>query len=108
MKQTKATSWKEQWDTTANQMIGRFEENNRKYVITYDTPRSVANKIKFAKEKSLGGVWVWFVSTDDFQGECPDDVTTFADYPYAIRAPRKERKFPLLRTVNEAMNILST
>lgn len=103
----KRDSWSQSWNTTANEMIGKYSENGKNYVVTFDTPRSVANKVKFAKEKGLGGVWVWFVTTDDFKAQCPDDFTTFADYPQPIRPPRLERDFPLLRTVNEAMNILS-
>jgi hypothetical protein len=33
-------------------------------------------------------------------------LTTFVDFPHETRLPRKEKDYPLLRTINEAMEIL--
>jgi hypothetical protein len=62
-------------------------------------------------EKNLGGVWTWLVDSDDFRGECKFDPTAFADYPKSVfqvnKATTLERDFPLLRTINRAMEMLS-
>lgn len=103
----KKSTWTQRYDRVSNQVIGKFNENGKNYVITYDSPRTIANKIKLMMENNLGGVWVWFVSTDDFRGDCEPDTTTFADYKIPTKPPRSEQDYPLLRTVNEAIAILS-
>lgn len=102
----KNRDWSVRFDSTASQAIGKFQSNGVNNVVLFDTPRSVANKVKFANGKNLGGVWIWFVDSDDFRGDCEPDSTTFADYNQITRAPRTERDYPLLRTINEAFEIL--
>jgi chitinase len=104
----KESSWDVRFDPEASEAIGKFRRDGSTHVVTYATPRSVANKVKFAMEKNLGGVWAWFVDTDDLRGECKRDLTTFADFSQATPTPRRERDFPLLRTINEAMEMLSS
>lgn len=52
--------------------------------MTFETPRSVANKAKYAVENNLGGIWASFVDTlvdtDDLHGHFKPDITTYADY----------------------------
>lgn len=103
----KIHEWEVSFDPEASQAIGKFKYDNLTKVTTYDTPRSVANKVKFMMEKNLGGVWTWFVDSDDFRGKCKPDLTTFADFPQPTKAPRKEKDYPLLRTVNEAIEMMS-
>lgn len=96
------------FDDTASQAVSKFVKDGKTHVVTYDTPRSVANKVKFVVDNNLAGVWTWFVSSDDLHGECEADSTTFADYP-SDKTPNQKsrpRDFPLLRTVNEALEIL--
>lgn len=104
----KNNDWTVRFDPIASQAIGKFKSNGITNVVTYDSPRSVANKVKFLSEKQLGGVWTWFVDSDDFHGDCEPDATTFVDYPGVTVAPRTERDYPLLRTINEAFEILKT
>jgi len=54
--------------------------------VSYDNERSVRLKANFAFEKKLGGVMVWSIETDDFNGVCNGE------------------KFPLLRTLNKALS----
>lgn len=92
----------------ASQAVSKFVKDGQTHVVTYDTPRSVANKMKFVVDKKLAGVWIWFVSGDDLHGECDPDATAFADYP-PDQAPTQSsmpRDFPLLRTINNALEIL--
>ncbi|KAL7042202.1 hypothetical protein ACKWTF_001063 [Chironomus riparius] len=51
--------WTYKFDRFASQMIGKFKENGTTHVAVYDTPRSVANKVKYAMDKDLLGVWAW-------------------------------------------------
>lgn len=62
----KEREWKEvRFDENASQSIGKFEKDGLTHVVTFETPRSIANKVKFAVEKNLGGVWVFFVDTGE-------------------------------------------
>ncbi|XP_022920930.2 acidic mammalian chitinase-like [Onthophagus taurus] len=38
--------------------------------IGYDNPKSIAIKVAYAKARGLGGVMVWSLETDDFNGKC--------------------------------------
>lgn len=90
------------FDKTASQAVAKYTQDGRKHVVTYDSPRSVANKVKYVVEQKLGGVWVWFVSSDDFRGDCDIDPTTYADFPNKT-VDSKTRSYPLLRTVIQAL-----
>lgn len=93
------------FDKTASQAIAKFTKDGKKHVVTYDSPRSVANKVKYMLEQKLGGVWVWFVSSDDFRGDCEIDPTTYADFENKT-VDTKIRSYPLLRTVIQALTFL--
>lgn len=94
------------YDTETSQAIGKFTQDGLTNVVTFDSARGVANKAKLIIDQKLGGAWVWFVDADDWRGDCPMDSTTFADFPNPIGVPRRERDYPLLRTVNEAFKML--
>nr|QIJ96699.1 chitinase 2b [Glyphodes pyloalis] len=57
---------------------------NRNWV-SYDNPSSLVIKTEYAMSLNLGGVMVWSIETDDFNGLCG------------------EGDFPLLRTLNKAL-----
>ncbi|KAG5677955.1 hypothetical protein PVAND_007668 [Polypedilum vanderplanki] len=103
----KEKQWFFQFDQKSSQMIGKYLTNGKHAVAVFDSPRSVANKVKYAMEKNLRGVWAWSIDMDDFDGDCEIDETVFNDY-----GPRKpqiyhQRDFPLLRTMNIAMKFLN-
>ena len=58
--------------------------NQAKWV-SYDNEESVRLKADFAWEKSLGGVMVWSIETDDFKGLCGGE------------------KYPMMRALNNAL-----
>lgn len=99
--------WDISFDPESSQAIGKFKHNGLTNVATFDSPRSVANKVKFLMEKNLAGVWTWFVDSDDFRRRCEVDTTAFSDYQNVSVPIRKEQDFPLLRTVNDAMELLT-
>ena len=95
------------YDTQASQEIGKFRENDLTHVVAYDSPRSIVNKIKYMADKKLAGVWTWFVDSDDFRAECEPETNAFVDFPMAKVARRREKDYPLLRTLNEAMEVFA-
>ncbi|KRT82813.1 glycoside hydrolase, partial [Oryctes borbonicus] len=78
--------WKIFWDDFAKVP---FAVNGEKF-ISYDDVRSVREKVKFAIIKRLGGIMVWELDTDDFRGDCRQQVDGYYDYP-------------LLRTINNEL-----
>lgn len=103
----KYKNWEEQYDENAAQIIGKFiNKEGRTHVFVFDSPRSIAVKVKFAMEKNLGGVWTgWSVAMDDHGGECEPDLATFIDFPHLTAPTRTARDFPLLRTINETLEL---
>lgn len=79
--QNTTAGYVEHWDEESRTQYAISGEN----VITFDNERSIAEKVKFAMEQKLGGVMVWSVDTDDFQGDCGAE------------------NFPLMRTINKAI-----
>ncbi|XP_034108119.1 probable chitinase 2 [Drosophila albomicans] len=105
----KTSGWTKEWDAQTSQMLACSERSvftQEVKVVTFDSSRSIANKVKFAMRKRLAGVMVWSVDTDDFLGECELDEDTFADFRLVKTAPRRlNNNYPLLRTINEATTL---
>ncbi|KAL7733630.1 hypothetical protein ACLKA6_005082 [Drosophila palustris] len=105
----KTSGWTKQWDPQTSQVLARSERNvftQDVNGVTFDSSRSIANKVKFAMKKRLAGVMVWSVDTDDFLGDCQLDEDTFADFRLVTTAPRRlSHNYPLLRTINEATSL---
>lgn len=80
-------------------------------VVSYDSPRSIANKVRYAVQKGLLGVMVWSIDTDDFQGDCDNALNEdrFSDFrtkpQVKLSFPKLASKttYPLLRTLNDAI-----
>ncbi|EDV95540.1 probable chitinase 2 [Drosophila grimshawi] len=102
----KTSGWSKKWDAPTSQILAKSERNvftQDVSVVTFDSSRSIANKVKFAVQKKLAGVMVWSVDTDDFLGKCELDEDTFADFRLVTNSPRRlNQNYPLLRTINEA------
>lgn len=104
------SGWQKGWNSEMSQATARrkVEGTDETRVVVFDSSRSIANKIKFAMSRNLGGAMIWSVDTDDFHGDCDIDDDTFADFkPMAgvsLSIPKRyNANYPLLRTVNEAI-----
>ena len=105
-----STEWKSNWDVESSEAIAKVKTFNDTRVVSYDSPRSIANKVRYAVQKGLGGVMVWSIDTDDFQGDCDDslNVDRFNDFrtkpKVKLNFPKMTSKtYPLLRTLNDAI-----
>ncbi|ESO85838.1 hypothetical protein LOTGIDRAFT_130278, partial [Lottia gigantea] len=58
--------------------------------IGYDDPTSIKNKIAYVKDKGFGGIMVWALDLDDFQGTCG------------------QGKYPLMQAINQECGSSST
>lgn len=57
-------------------------------------------------ETRLGGFWLPYLSSDDVDGECEADEITFADFYRAQSVVSEKKDFLLLRTINQAKDLL--
>lgn len=102
------TRWITSWDRQSSLSISKFVKHGKTNVLVYDSARSVANKVRYAVENQLGGVWVNSIDTDDFNGDCRQEKNVFADFPANANFSKiLEKDFKLLRTANEAMRVAS-
>uniref|UniRef100_A0A1B0DAE5 Uncharacterized protein n=1 Tax=Phlebotomus papatasi TaxID=29031 RepID=A0A1B0DAE5_PHLPP len=108
--QNTSAAWEVSWDAKTDQAIARKKntEIGETKVVTFDSSRSIANKIRYAVKLKLAGAMVWSIDTDDFLGNCKVDNDTFVDYTpkpeVKLSFPRRVNdNFPLLRTINEAI-----
>jgi chitinase len=51
--------WKAEWNVRSSEALARVQTVNGTQVVTYDSPRSIANKVRYAIREGLGGVMVW-------------------------------------------------
>lgn len=63
-----------------------YTNNDERQWVGYDDPASLALKTQFAKSMGLGGMMMWSIETDDFQGRCHNE------------------KFPLLNTIRRVLD----
>lgn len=105
-----SAEWKSNWDVESSEAVAKVKTLNETRVVTYDSPRSIVNKVRYAIHKGLGGVMVWSVDTDDFQGDCDSSLNDdrFNDFRTApkvkLNFPQTTSKtYPLLRTLNDAI-----
>ncbi|XP_058837611.1 probable chitinase 2 [Topomyia yanbarensis] len=101
-------SWSVSWDSTASEAVATMLDGNMTKVVIYDSTRSMANKVRFAIRQNLGGLMIWSVDTDDFNGVCEPEKDTFADFGDREKIklnipPPVPDKYKLLRTVNDAI-----
>lgn len=108
----KSSGWTRFWDDERNQAMAKFknEELGEMRVVVFDSTRSVANKMRYAMQRGLGGAMVWSIDTDDFLGDCSTDIDTFADFKpgpgVTLTIPKRyNANYPLLRTINEGIVI---
>lgn len=107
-----STEWKTNWDVQSSNAIAKVKTAKDTRVVTYDSPRSIANKVRYAVQKGIGGLMVWSIDTDDFQGDCDESLNEdrFSDFrtkpKVKLNFPKSTIKtYPLLRTLNDAIVI---
>ncbi|XP_031640870.1 probable chitinase 2 isoform X2 [Contarinia nasturtii] len=105
----RTSGWQQSYNIEMSQAIAKYKnaETGEMRIAIYDSSRSIAQKIKFAMSRNLGGAMVWSVDTDDFRGECDIDNDTFIDFKPVpgvdLTIPKRyNANYPLLRTINEA------
>ncbi|XP_055686858.1 probable chitinase 2 [Lutzomyia longipalpis] len=108
--QDPSAAWTVSWDAATDQAVARQKgaETGETKVVTFDSSRSIANKIRYAIKHKLAGAMVWSIDTDDFLGNCKPDNETFVDFVsrpgVKLTFPRRPKgNYPLLRTINEAL-----
>lgn len=107
---------KYKWLRTFNEETGLAIAQSQKfhtgnvYSIVYDSSRSIANKIRYAMKKGLGGVTTGLLHADDFHGHCELDADTYLDFKpidgVILNIPqRNSSMFALVRTISEAIEV---
>jgi chitinase len=106
----KSADWKANWDVESSEAVAKVKTASDTHVVTYDSPRSIANKVRYAVQKGLLGVMVWSIDTDDFQGDCDSSLNSdrFNDFrtkpKVKLTFPKlASNTYPLLRTLNDAI-----
>lgn len=61
----KEGGWTEKTDSDGNPFMVKGDQ-----WIGYDTPASIKRKMKYVKEKNLGGAMIWAIDLDDYVGAC--------------------------------------
>lgn len=111
---TKLNGWQITYDPESGLTVAkRIELTSGAFLpqistIIFESGRSIARKIQFALDRKIGGALVFPIDMDDIAGKCAFDKDTFADFKPTEGinlniAAREDKKFPLLKTVNEAI-----
>lgn len=75
----------------------------------FDSCRSIANKVRFAVRRNLGGIMAFPINYDDFEGSCKIENDTFADFETVSDGViRNFSTFPLLHTINNAIAVATS
>ncbi|XP_032525192.2 probable chitinase 2 [Danaus plexippus] len=72
----RTSGWTKGWHEKSSTAYLR---NGDKF-ISYDSPRTIADKVKLGLDYELGGFSSWSIVTDDFRGACDEEHDTYADY----------------------------
>lgn len=98
------------WKKTYNDAnVNILTNTNKNGIIVTETTRSLANKVRFAVKRGLAGVSPIYAQFDEFFGLGKIEQDTFEDFKsngivFKVRKP-KNRKYPLLRTINQAFDL---
>lgn len=100
-----------QWEKSLNSDTGLYllknvdEQHKQEHFILYGSSRAIANHMEFAVEHELAGVLAFAIDMDDYKGKCKLDEDIFDDFEGATLPKRDGNAFPLLKTMNEALDI---
>lgn len=89
-------------------ILWTFLPEHERYI--YESSRSIANRVRFAVRRNLGGIMAFSINYDDFEGKCKAENDTFADFSPTSGvtlniSDDKNTTFPLLYTMNKAIVI---
>lgn len=77
-------------------------------VIVYESAHSVANKVRMAMDRKLGGAMAFPIDMDDYRGNCGIEDEAFADFNIGskfIIPNQHNTTHPLLKTINFAFEL---
>ena len=100
----------DQWEKlTPISRLSILKKRSHNLTIVMESSRSIANKVRFAMKSGLAGIAPIHIASDDYEGKCRVDDDTFDDYSDVtediVFLERKEIDFPLIRTINEAIDV---
>ncbi|XP_055304986.1 probable chitinase 2 isoform X2 [Sitodiplosis mosellana] len=104
----KTSGWERHYHTGANLVtLQAKNENSEIRGVIFHNTRSMANLARLAIKFGLAGVAVVSINFDDFRGKCGIEEDTFDDFKPTTKFSMDilKRKFPLLRTINEAITV---
>lgn len=100
------TNWK-QYDGGFDSSV--LSKSDDQYNVVIENTRSIANKVRFTIKKGLAGIAAFNIQYDDFEGYCFIPRDTFDDFKtesVTLTFPKRtDPTFPLLRTINEAIDV---
>lgn len=100
-----ASQWEKHFDKSSRLVFLKSKNKSDEISeIIYESTRSLANRAQLAMNLNLAGVIVFPMNVDDYRGKCGIDKDTFDDFGPNVNVTLDilNRKFPLLRTINEA------
>lgn len=103
------SKWEKHFDNSSGLVFLKSKNSSNDEIneIIYESTRSVANRVQLAMNLHLAGVVTLPINVDDYQGKCGIDEDTFDDFGPNVNVTMGilNRKFPLLRTINEAFHL---
>lgn len=110
----KNSEWQKFYDDQVGLAIAKDESKSWRgilkstNVVIYESSRSIANKIRFAVDRKLGGAMAFPIDMDDFRGTCGIEEDAFADFELGtqFKIPnRHNATHSLLKTINYAFEV---
>lgn len=106
------------WQKSFNDAVGlavawnKNAKEGEENAIVFECSRSVANKLRYALKRGLGGVVTGLLNEDDVLGECGFEADTWEDFKpkegVILNFPKRNKtsKFALINTLNEAVEVV--
>lgn len=103
-----ASKWHKHFDNTSSlAYLKNKNQSDEISEIIYESTRAVANRVQLAVAKlNLAGVVTLPMNVDDYSGKCGTDEDTFDDFEQNFTVNKMDKTYPLLRTINAAMDLL--
>lgn len=110
----KNAEWQKFYDDEVGLAIAKDESKSWRgilkstNVVIYESSRSIANKIRFAVDRKLGGAMAFPIDMDDFRGNCGIEEEAFTDFELGAKfniPNRHNTSNSLLRTIHYAFEV---